>query len=81
MVKSLITYQHSGAHFIQVQSIQKKKGLRYTLHSSTTFIRWEKKKKENQQVNFTTTKLSGDNVKKKENIHIREKVSSIKQPH
>lgn len=63
MVKNLITYQHSGAYFIQVQSIQKKKGLRYTLHSSTNFIQW--KIKENQQVNFTTTKLNGDKVKKK----------------
>lgn len=63
MVKNLITYQHSGAYFIQVQSIQKKKGLRYTLHSSTNFTQW--KIKENQQVNFTTTKVNGDRVKKK----------------
>lgn len=32
MVKNLITYQHSGAYFIQVQSIQKKKG--FKIHSS-----------------------------------------------
>lgn len=44
MVMNLITYQHSGAYFIQVQSIQKQ-GLRYTLHSSTNFIQWKKKNK------------------------------------
>lgn len=60
---NLITYQHSGAYFIQVQSIQKK-GLRYTLHSSTNFI-WWKIKKENQEVNFITTKENEDKVKKK----------------
>lgn len=54
---NLITYEQSGAYYIQVQPVQKKKkkGLRYTLHSSTYFIPW--KTKENQQVNFTTTKL------------------------
>lgn len=49
----------------------KKGGLRYTLHSSTNFIQW--KIKENQQVNFTTTKLNEDKVKKKQNIHIMKK--------
>lgn len=77
MVIKVITYQHSGAYFIQVQSIQKKKGLRYTLHSSTNFIPW--KIKENQEVNFTTTKVNGESQKEiEENIHIHEKVCSIK---
>lgn len=34
MVKNLITYQHSGAYFIQVQSVQKKKGGGFKIHSS-----------------------------------------------
>lgn len=60
MVMTVITYQHSGAYFIQVQSIQKK-GLRYTFHSSTNFIQGKIK----VEVNFTTTKVNGEKVKKK----------------
>lgn len=45
----------------------KRKGLRYTLHSSTNFIQW--KIKENQPVNFTTTKLRRQNQKEIEYPH------------
>lgn len=71
----VITYQHSGAYFIQVQSIQKK-GLRYTLHSSTNFI--QGKIKVGSKFHHHQSKRRKNQKEIKENIHIHEKVWSIK---
>lgn len=75
MVKNLITYQHSGASFIQVQSIQKKKG--FKIHSSFKHKLHSVENKGKSASKFhhhqTTRRQS------QEESH--EKVSSKKQPH
>lgn len=65
---NLITYQHSGAYFIQVQSIQKQ-GLRYTLHSSTNFIRRKRKRKSESKFHHHQNKWRQSKKKKRKYPH------------